>query len=161
MAGTSILSVHWDVNILANGFLDTSQSILSFLISNFCRQNFTLFKNLLVRYGYRQLITEYLISDRMKLLLFRSSLKRRGNNRQRLTQPVSVPISLKRRGNNRQTLTQPVSVPISLKRRGNNRQTLTQPVSVPISLKRRGNNRQTLTQPVSVPVRSAWLFRTE
>ena len=68
------------VNFLAIGFSYTSQSTLSVLISNCCRENFTSLKNHrktqpLVHNCYRQLNTEHLLSDMMKY--YRLSVSRR------------------------------------------------------------------------------------
>ena len=59
-------------DFLARGFLYTSQSALSFLISNFCRQISLSWKTAgkgkqSVHYGYRQVINEYITSDMMEI----------------------------------------------------------------------------------------------
>ena len=61
----------YDVDFSVIGFLHTSQSALSFLITSFCGQHFTFFKNHkkrvhLVYIFFRQLCIKYLISAVMK-----------------------------------------------------------------------------------------------
>ena len=81
MVGTETFShaVSCGVYFLTFGFLYTSQSTFSFLISAVCRQNCTFFYSHLVHFGYCHYVIKYLMRDMMHyhcLRVFRSRVRR-------------------------------------------------------------------------------------